>query len=394
MKFVFFLLLFSLLSCSTPDDELLQDSDEQTNVFVENDVNDVFVENDQFQEKDLVKDEIQTENESGLVEDEEVQDFFDNNDSKTDEDYADEDEFQDEDMTEKVFPECSAYKNPVSLVVFKDPELKEISGMSISYQNQGIIWVLNDSGCKATLYGLTFQGKIAVKLNLKGIKNIDWEALSLNPCKEGECLYIADTGDNLYKRKDYSIIKVVEPKINYTGTLIEKDITNWEKFPLSYEGNISKNTEAFAIDKSGNYYLFTKEISHTDVYKASKLLKTGTVFKKIGTIKTGNKVYGYPDTAQPSLVTGADINRNDDRLLLRTYGVYTTDNDGIREFRFHKGHFEEIFSQKPFMVPEGKDIQGESVAYNPFTGGYLHTSEFYHKVTDFEQHLWSVECFN
>jgi len=380
--FIYFILFFT--ACST-DNLTNNNTDSDNNLINEKDN---FFKDDQTNDFDKSLQDEEIDNFDNSSQDKEIDDF----DNSSQDEEIDDFDNNIPDQDEIIFPECSVYKNPVSLHTFDNDELKEISGMSISYQNKGIIWVLNDSGCKSTLYGLTFQGEIAVKLNLQGIKNIDWEALSLNPCKEGECLYIADTGDNLYKRKDYSIIKVVEPKINYTGTLIEKNITNWEKFPISYEGNISKNTEAFAIDKNKNFYLFTKEIGHTEVFKASKLKKNGTVFKKIGTIDTGEEIPGYPDTAQPSLVTGADINRNDDRLLLRTYGIYTTDNDGIREFRFNKGHFEEIFSQKPFMVPEGRDMQGESIAYNPFTGGYLHTSEFYHKITDFEQHLWSIEC--
>ena len=147
-------------------------------------------------------------------------------------------------------------------------------------------------------------------------------------------------------------------------------------------------------DLNGAVYIFSKEISLTNVFKAEFLEESGTEFKFIGSINTGAKVPGYPDIAQPSLVTAADINRNGTRLLLRTYGIYTTDNDGIREYLFSKGNVEEIFSNTPFFVPEGRDMQGEAIGYDPFTGGYVHVSEYYKQVIDFDPNIWVINCGN
>ena len=337
--------------------------------------------------------EINEPDEESVETDEEISDYPEN---EAEDDPTDEfDETVDEDVIEEVmFPECLTYSNPVSTKVLKDADLMEISGIAVSYQNPGILWVHNDSGGKATLFAIRFDGAIAAKLVLEGAVNIDWEALSLNPCGKDECLFIGDTGDNSLNRNDYSIIVVKEPFIPQDSSGLEINDDTWVKIPISYEGVPHQNSEAMAIDNNGAVYIFSKEISLTNVFKAEFLEESGTEFKFIGSINTGAKVPGYPDIAQPSLVTAADINRNGTRLLLRTYGIYTTDNDGIREYLFSKGNVEEIFSNTPFFVPEGRDMQGEAIGYDPFTGGYVHVSEYYKQVIDFDPNIWVINCGN
>ena len=352
---------------------------------------------------DEVDEEVMDEVDDGIMDEEDIEDaeIMDEEDIENEEDEEDEErtdmdeaeELDDDEVADEpvVFTECMNYSRPVSSAVLKNDDLKEISGIAVSYKNPGLIWVHNDSGGEPALFAIGFDGSVAAKLTLDGLTNIDWEALALAPCGMSDCLYIGDTGDNSFVRNDYSIIKVEEPIITASGTTQEIVSTDWQVYPISYEDG-SKNSEAFAIDADGAYYIFTKQIGSTDVYKVDTLDEAGNEFKKIGSINTGIQVPGYPDEAQPSLVTGADINRNGTRLLLRTYGIYTTDDDGIREFAFSKGSFEEIFTFSPIMVPEGKDMQGETVGYNPFSGGYVHISEFYHKVVDFDQNIWVVGC--
>lgn len=319
----------------------------------------------------------------------------DDSEPDDDDDLAnDDDSDSDTDIPETVFPECLSYKTPVSSAVLKDADLKEISGIAVSYKNPGLIWVHNDSGGEAALFGIGFDGKIIAKLTLKDAVNTDWEAMSLSKCGADECFYIGNFGDNSLNRDDYSIFVFNEPVISSTGQLVEIEVTDYTEYPFFFEDG-HHNSEALAVNSDGTLYIFSKEISVTQVYSTPLLdPQNVTEFKKIGQLDTGIEVPGYPAEAQPSLVTGADINRNGTRLLLRTYGIYTTDNDGIREFIFNKGFFEEIFVKTPVFVPEGKDMQGEAISYNPFTGGYVHISEFYNKVVDFDPNIWVVDCQN
>ncbi len=381
MKYFIFALVFIFLGCSNESHSLKKDSDI------------LFTDYDSVAEdEDIYVDE-----------DEDLTDFEDDDDDDSeisDEEFSESDVLSeeesdsepDEDTEANGFPECSSYKRPVSSAVLKNDNLKEISGAAVSYINKGILWVHNDSGGKASLFAIKHDGSIVAELALDGAVNIDWEDLSLNPCGEEECLYVADIGDNSLNRNDYAVYKVKEPLLSDTSETVIT-VSDWVKYPVSYEDS-SKNSEAMAIDPEGKVYIFSKEIGLTNVYMAESLSETGTEFKYIGVIDTGTEISGYPAEAQPSLVTGADINRNGTRLLLRTYGIYTTQDDGIMEFAFNKGNFEEVFTQEPLMVPEGNDMQGESIAYDPYTGGYVHISEYYFKVVDFDPNIWTIDCNN
>ncbi|MCH3884118.1 hypothetical protein [Tenacibaculum aquimarinum] len=81
--------------------------------------------------------------------------------------------------------------------------LKEVSGTEIT-RNSDLIWMLNDSGNKPHLYGLSYSGKIDNELKIQA-KNHDWEDLTSD--KEGN-LYIGDFGNNDSKRQNLAILKV------------------------------------------------------------------------------------------------------------------------------------------------------------------------------------------
>lgn len=292
------------------------------------------------------------------------------------------------------FPACAAYGTPQSSATLTHEDLKEISGVAVSYRNPGIVWTHNDSDSKAALFAIGLDGVIRAQLNLTGATNIDWEAMALMPCGVDECIYIADTGDNSLVRSDYSILVLKEPEIDSALTGQQIDTADWAQFPISY-GDGSHNTEAFAVHPDGGLYLFTKEIGTTAVYKADELVSGATTFARIGEIYTGIEVPGYPAEAQPSLVTAADIHRNGDRLILRMYGIYTTDGDGVYEFAVLPGQpFDSFIDAAKVALPEGADMQGEAISYDPVVGGYLHTSEFINKVIDFNPKLWHIACGN
>ena len=292
-------------------------------------------------------------------------------------------------------PECVTYSSPASLATFTHQSLMEISGIAVSLKNPGIVWTHNDSGNAAALIAVAFNGDIKATVNLVGAVNTDWEDMALLPCNQEECLYIADIGDNALQRTDYAILRLVEPDLSGQTDGAVINIEAWERFPITYGDGLSHNAEAFAAHPDGSFYIFTKEIERTQVFSALQLDALGVAFLRLGELATGAYIPGYPDDAQPSLVTAADIHRNGNRLLMRTYGIYTTSGDGIREYRLEPcAAFSSVFDVAPRFTPEGADIQGEAIAYDPITGGYLHTSEYYFKVIPFNPVLHRVSCAN
>lgn len=86
--------------------------------------------------------------------------------------------------------------------------LVEASGMAVSRAHAGVIWVINDGD--PHLYAIDRTGRQLGKVRVP-VKVGDWEDLALGPCATGDCLYIADIGDNQHERDDVAILRIPEP---------------------------------------------------------------------------------------------------------------------------------------------------------------------------------------
>lgn len=91
------------------------------------------------------------------------------------------------------------------------PRLAEVSGVAPSRSHPGILWVINDSGNPPDLLAVDSTGALLGAIPLSGATNTDWEEIALGPCGAQTCLYIADTGDNLERRAEVAIHRLVEP---------------------------------------------------------------------------------------------------------------------------------------------------------------------------------------
>src|SRR5262245_26180853 len=90
------------------------------------------------------------------------------------------------------------------------PEIPEASGLAISRRNNGIIWSHNDSGNAAILFALDASGALRGRVRVP-VTTRDWEDISAGRCPAGDCLYIADIGDNPHERRFVRIYRVAEP---------------------------------------------------------------------------------------------------------------------------------------------------------------------------------------
>ena len=90
------------------------------------------------------------------------------------------------------------------------PEVPEASGLAVSRRNPGILWSHNDSGNAAVLFALDAAGALRGRVPVP-IATRDWEDVSAAHCPVGDCLYIADIGDNGSVRRRIQIYRVPEP---------------------------------------------------------------------------------------------------------------------------------------------------------------------------------------
>jgi hypothetical protein len=101
---------------------------------------------------------------------------------------------------------------------FTDRALSEASGIVPVQAAPGHFWGLNDSGNDERLFAFDSTGKALGTVRVRGATNVDWEALTSGPCPEGQCLFIADVGDNSARRPTRIIWRVPQPAISARTT--------------------------------------------------------------------------------------------------------------------------------------------------------------------------------
>lgn len=106
---------------------------------------------------------------------------------------------------ESVAGPCVVVAGPAML-----PDLSESSGLAISRRTPGLIWSHNDSGNESDLYAIDPAGTVHARIRVP-VRTRDWEDVSAGRCPAGDCLYIADIGDNRRSRRQVAIYRVPEP---------------------------------------------------------------------------------------------------------------------------------------------------------------------------------------
>ncbi|MEW5854192.1 MAG: hypothetical protein AB2A00_35790 [Myxococcota bacterium] len=250
---------------------------------------------------------------------------------------------------------CTHWLPPKVMGTLPD-ELDEVSGLVASRRNPGVLWAVEDSGGAPVVFGLDHGGRVVARLTLRDVVNVDWEALALGPCGAEQCLFIGDVGDNLAQRDDVAVLRVVEPVL--AGTR-EREVTA-ERFPLRYPDG-AQDAEALVVDEGGLPVVFTKRTDGTTrVFRFDAL--TGETLRALRNVDTSANVEGLP-----SAVTDASLWSDGKHLLLRTYG-------GAWQFAL-PGGIDAVADASGEAVPVPWEVQGESMAYDPRTGGFWTVSE-------------------
>jgi hypothetical protein len=139
------------------------------------------------------------------------------------------------------------------------PELAESSGLAVSVRNPGLLWSHNDSGNAAVLFALDGTGAVRGRVRVP-IRTRDWEDISAARCPPGNCLYIADIGDNKLARRQVQIYRVPEPAPGDAETG-PPDVFNasYADGPHNAEAMFIVDTNAFIItrDRTGGVYRAT-----------------------------------------------------------------------------------------------------------------------------------------
>ncbi|MBN2727583.1 hypothetical protein JXR74_09515 [Candidatus Mcinerneyibacteriota bacterium] len=128
------------------------------------------------------------------------------------------------------FPGTGRRLYPDCFDTIRVSRLTELSGMALSACFPGVIWGINDSGHLPELFAMDREGNPAKPFSIKlsGRKNRDWEDMASDG--KGR-LFIADTGNNLNRRRDLGILIIDEHELDAGTRTVSSHI-----IPLEYPG--------------------------------------------------------------------------------------------------------------------------------------------------------------
>lgn len=139
------------------------------------------------------------------------------------------------------------------------PELSESSGLAMSARTPGLLWSHNDSGNAAVLFALDAAGSVRGRVRVP-IRTRDWEDISAARCLSGDCLYLADIGDNQRRRPNLQIYRVPEPAPG------DAETPRPDVFNASYSDGPHNAEAMFVAD--GQAFIITRDRT-AGVYRAT-----------------------------------------------------------------------------------------------------------------------------
>ena len=255
---------------------------------------------------------------------------------------------------------CSRWASEARRTGVVPKALDELSGIAASRRHPGVYWAHNDSNNAGALFAIDESGHVRATFPLRGLRPRDTEDVAVGPCGPKDrrsCIWLADVGDNLRRRREVWIARVPEPE-RLDGRALQVEADSF-RYP---DG--ARNSESLVIDpRNATPYVLTKSVDGL-----------GEVFRidGLGTPRGGRAVPVVLLSAPAALgrlTTAADAHPSGDRVLLRTYtGAWEFVRPGARSL-------DEVLRAKPVEVTGAPQLQSEGIAYTRDGRGYLMASE-------------------
>lgn len=219
--------------------------------------------------------------------------------------------------------ECEPQGEPIAL----DADVSEASGVAWSRVHGDVLWVHNDSQGGAVVYAIATSGELIARVTLEGARNRDWEDIAVGPCPEagpdGDCIYVADIGDNRASRDAVGLWIAAEPD-PHTDESVDAVF-----FPLRYPDG-SRDAEAIAVLDDASVIVVTKGREHPiSVYRSPPIAWSDAPDT---TMLSPIQQLSEAPVHLPDQVTGATRTRDGRTLAVRSYGAlqfYRLEGDSV-----------------------------------------------------------------
>ncbi|GEM_PF-3374866 len=276
---------------------------------------------------------------------------------------------------------CNGYEDPSAddEVALTKWALHETSGLVVSRSNPNYIWAHNDSWGTSELYLINRNGGILRSFYPKMVPNVDWEDIAIGPCEpwsEKNCIYIADTGDNLFERKDKRIIMVEEPDVkNYKQWPNNQPLEVLRTWNIQYPDTgldassgdpeilkfVNPDAESIMVRPgSAEVYIISKQSSGGE-QTLFEMTRSGENAGQLNKIASYEFMSGMGKLLPlVNATTGADFHPNGYRFVIRTYAtIFEYDLIKYPDIAEAFLHPVERFDSFPKA-----EIQGEAIAYD------------------------------
>jgi len=200
--------------------------------------------------------------------------------------------------------------------------LFEVSGIIRDPRRDDLFWVHNDSGNDAQLYGIDLLGRIVAIVPIVGASNRDLEDIAIGPCPDGDCLYLADIGDNLAVYTSVVIYRLPLPglPLSAEAEVVEsrpiKPNATWR---LVYADS-PRDSESMVIDaKRSELVVISKGRNNEIVLYAIPLADLRDGLAETDTLRRIGRLPLPIGTNNTQLVTAADLSPDESTLGVRSY---------------------------------------------------------------------------
>jgi hypothetical protein len=264
--------------------------------------------------------------------------------------------------------ECARpWGQPQDAGALGDPDLREASGLVGSRRNRRILWSHNDSGDSSRPFALRIDGARIARYFLLDVMARDFEDAAAAPCphQAGDCLWVADVGNDQLYRREVVVYVVTEPELDPEREHAPRTSGPVLRLPVRWPG-APINCEAMAVAPDGStFFLIEKAEGETaSVHRHPGPLVDGV---SVELVRVGDLRVPGPVVAGARLVTGASLHPLGRRLAVRTYG-------GVFEYFLDpEGGLDRLdLALALSLAPAEAEFQGEAIGYGP-DGDTLYT---------------------
>ena len=295
----------------------------------------------------------------------------------------------------------SGYDAPVETGRVEEADIVEASGIVASRQHRGVFWVHNDSRRKAPqrstgparrrdsrkkaariadprVWALNAEGRVVARVDLRRAEIYDWEDIAIGrrapekSSKSGSSeadevprydIYVADTGDNDRRRERVRLWVFEEPAELVGGKTLHLDCRRIE---FTFEGGPRDCEAIVKHPERPEVWLLTKEFRSIGVFRL-----------EVSRAQSGKRLARRERSlAVGSMLTGADLTADGERLALRFYfGICELRAPRRATARENDDGRLAVFDARPTWLRAPKEPLGEAIAYTADGSALITISE-------------------